>query len=152
MKKIWGIGSVIFLIVTLLNTAPIVAQKQKTDSWEIFHNRKEVATFKYSDDNDERKIVLLNRSLDEPGFFIITYKPVPDQEEWNRNFVITDSNGRDLKKFENTTQFKVHNSEIARLMESRPKLKIYTWALPKDPEKAAAIRVRRILLCTIYTR
>ncbi len=137
-------------ICTLIFSASVMAQK--TDSWKVFHNRKEVASFKFSEDNDERRLVLLNRALEEPGFVIITFKPAAEQADWNRNFVITDSIGKELKKFNNTPELRSHNSEFSRLMEGRNKLQVYTWAVPKDPDQAASVRIRRILLCTIYSR
>ena len=36
---------------------------QKYDSWEIFHNRKEVASFNLKKETeDEKKVLLLNRA------------------------------------------------------------------------------------------
>ena len=52
----------------------------------------------------------------------------------------------------NTLFLRIHNSEIAGIMEGRQKVKVYSWAVPKDPAVAATVRVRRILLCTLYTR
>jgi hypothetical protein len=147
MKRIF-----ILLIGTLLVFTGSAQKRSKVDSWEIFHNRKEIASFKFAEDNDERKVLLLNRSLDEPGFLIITYKPAKEHADWVRSYVITDSTGNELKKFDKTAQLRSHNSEIARLVNGRGKIQIYSWAVPKDPNEAAAVRVRRILLCTIYTR
>ena len=132
----------------------LTAMAQKYDSWEIFHNRKEVASFNLKKESeDEKKVLLLNRALEEPGFFIITYTPAAEQADWTRNFVISDSTGKDLRKFENLgSQLKMLNDDIARLMGDRKKIKIYTWAVPSDPNLAASVRVRRILVCTIYTR
>jgi len=142
----------IFSILVLLFS--LTAMSQKYDSWEIFHNRKEVASFNLKKESeDENKVLLLNRALDEPGFFIITYSPAAEHADWTRNFVICDSTGRELRKFDNLgSQFKMLNEDIARLIGDRQKVKIYTWAIPSDPNLAASIRVRRILLCTIYTR
>jgi hypothetical protein len=132
----------------------LTAMSQKYDSWEIFHNRKEVASFNLKKETeDEKKVLLLNRALEEPGFFIITYTPAAEQADWTRNFVFCDSTGKDLRKFDNVgTQFKMLNDDIARLIGDRQKIKIYSWAIPSDPNLAASVRVRRILLCTIYTR
>jgi hypothetical protein len=35
------------------------------------------------------------------------------------------------------------------LLENNNTIKIYTWALPKDPKEAARVRIRRVHLCTI---
>ncbi len=138
------------MVLALLLSTFLMAQK--TDSWKIYHNRKEVASFKFKEGADERRLVLLNRALDEPGFLIITYTPVSKQSDWVRQFIITDSTDKELKKIENTAQLRIHNSDVARLLERRDRIRIYTLSIPKDPALAAVVRVRRILLCTIYTR
>ena len=142
---------IFFIIIPLFS---LTAMAQKYDSWEIFHNRKEVASFSLKKETeDEKKVLLLNRALEEPGFFIITYTPASDHADWTRNYVICDSTGKELRKFDNLGgQLKMINDDIARLMGDRKKIKIYTWAVPSDPNLAATVRVRRILLCTIYTR
>ena len=141
----------ITILVTILLLSSFV-NAQKTDSWTIHHNRKEVGAFKLKDGADENRLVLLNRALDEPGFVIITYKASGDQAGWSRHFVITDSVGKELKKFDNTSELRIHNSDLSRLLESRDRVLVYSWAVPTDPAQAATVRVRRILLCTIYTR
>ena len=141
----------LFYISFLFITANVMAQKY--DSWEIFHNRKKVAEFSQKKEtDDERRILLLRRALDEPGFFIITYSPMKDQADWIRSFVICDSSDKELKKFNNLDQLKMLNGDISRFIGDKQKVRIYSWATPKDPDLAATVRVRRILLCTIYTR
>ena len=145
MKLIFSILVLVFSLTTMA---------QKYDSWEIFHNRREVASFNLKKETeDEKKVLLLNRALEEPGFFIITYTPASEYADWTRNFVICDSTGKEIRKFDNLgSQLKMLNDDIARLIGDRQKIKIYSWAIPSDPKLAASIRVRRILLCTIYTR
>ena len=145
MKLIFSILVLVFSLTTMA---------QKYDSWEIFHNRREVASFNLKKETeDEKQVLLLNRALEEPGFFIITYTPASEYADWTRNFVICDSTGKELRKFDNLgSQLKMLNDDIARLIGDRQKIKIYSWAIPSDPKLAASIRVRRILLCTIYTR
>ena len=145
MKLIFSILVLVFSLTTMA---------QKYDSWEIFHNRREVASFNLKKETeDEKKVLLLNRALEEPGFFIITYTPAAEYADCTRNFVICDSTGKELRKFDNLgSQLKMLNDDIARLIGDRQKIKIYSWAIPSDPKLAASIRVRRILLCTIYTR
>ena len=45
--------------------------------------------------------------------------------------------------------FKLSNAALASLFKQSKKLKLYTWALPTDPKRKAAIRVRRVHLCTL---
>jgi hypothetical protein len=139
-----------FIPVILLS---ISGRSQKYDSWSVFHNRKEVGSFNNKKEtDDERRVVLLNITLDGPGFFVIEFSPMKEQADWIRTIAFLDSNGKTIREFNNTLLLRMHNAEIAGIMEERQKVQVYSWAVPKDPAVAATIRVRRILLCTLYTR
>lgn len=140
------------LIITLVFFS-LTCQSQKYDSWKIFHNRKELASFNNKKESaDERRVVLLNRSIDDPGFFIIEFKPAGEEKEWIRTIAFLDSNDRIIKEYNNTLFLRIHNTEMGNIAGGKQKIKVYSWAVPKDPAAAAAVRVRRILLCTLYTR
>ena len=128
-------------------------QAQSYDSWNIYHNRKEVSKFNNKKETiDEKRVLLLTRFLEGPGFFIIEYTPAAAQAEWIRTIGFFDSAGKSLREYNNTLFLRLHNSEIAGIMEGKQQVKVYSWAVPKDPAVAATVRVRRILLCTLYTR
>jgi len=128
-------------------------QAQSYDKWEIYQNRKEVSSFNNKKEtSDERKVLLLNRFLEGPGFFVIEFKPAAEQAEWIRTIAFYDSADKPIREYNNTLFLQIHNSEIAGIMEGRQKVKVYSWAIPKDPAIAATVRVRRLLLCTLYTR
>lgn len=130
----------------------MTAISQKYDSWEIFHNRKEAGSFNLKKEtDDERRIVLLNRNMDVPGFFVIEYTPARGQADWIRTMAFYDSTDRLLRQFDNTLFLRVLNSEMASIMDGKQKIRVYSWAVPKDPAVAATVRVRRVLLCTLYT-
>ena len=97
-------------------------------------------------------MLLLNRFLEGPGFFIIEYTSAAEQAEWIRTIAFCDSSGKTIREYNNTLFLKLHNSEIAGIVEGQLKVKVYSWAIPKDPAIAATVRPRRILLCTLYTR
>ena len=141
----------LFLYVLILCSATI--QAQSYDSWEIYQNRKEVSKFNNKKEtNDERRVLLLNRFLEGPGFFVIEYTSAAEQAEWIRTIAFYDSTDKQIREYNNTLLLRIHNSEIAGIMEGRQKVRVYSWAVPKDPALAATVRVRRILLCTLYTR
>ena len=140
------------LLYTLILFSATV-QAQSYDKWEIFQNRKEVSSFNNKKETtDERKILLLNRFLEGPGFFVIEFKPAAEQAEWIRTIAFYDSTDKQIREYNNTLFLQIHNSEIAGIMEGRQKVKVYSWAVPKDPAIAATVRIRRLLLCTLYTR
>ena len=147
-----GTMSKLFLLIPAL-VVSLVLQAQSYDSWEIYQNRKEVSKFNNKKEtNDEKRVVLLNRFLEGPGFFVIEYTPAAEQAEWIRTIAFYDSTDKQIREYNNTLFLRIHNSEIAGIMEGRQKVRVYSWAIPKDPAIAATVRVRRILLCTLYTR
>ena len=144
-------GKLIVYILMLAIPSTVVAQKY--DSWAVYHNRKEVSKFNNKKETaDDRKIILLNRLLEGPGFFIIEYTPAAEQSDWIRTIGFFDTTGKSIREYSNTLFLKIHNSEISGIMEGQPKVEVYSWAVPKDPAVAATVRVRRILLCTLYKR
>jgi hypothetical protein len=143
-------GLIFYIPLILLSLS---GKSQKYDSWSVFHNRKEAGSFNLKKEtNDERKVILLNITLDGPGFFVIEFTPMKEQADWIRTIAFLDSNGKTLREYNNTLLLRIHNAEIASILENRQKVQVYSWAVPKDPALAAAIRVRRTLLCTLYTR
>ena len=141
------------LLLYILILFSATAQAQSYDKWDIYQNRKEVSSFNNKKEtNDERRVLLLNRFLEGPGFFVIEFKPAAAQAEWIRTIAFYDSTDKAIREYNNTLFLRIHNSEIAGIMEGRQKVKVYSWAIPKDPAVAATVRVRRLLLCTLYTR
>jgi len=141
----------LFLYILILFSATVHAQSY--DKWEIYQNRKEVNTFNNKKEtSDEKRVVLLNRFLEGPGFFVIEFTPAAEQAEWIRTIAFYDSTDKEIREYNNTLFLRIHNSEIAGIMQDRQKVRVYSWAIPKDPAVAATVRVRRILLCTLYTR
>lgn len=131
----------------------LALKAQSYDSWEIYQNRKEVSKFNNKKEtDDERKVVLLNRFLEGPGFFIIEFKPNQAEEEWIRTIAFYDSTDKLIRDFNNTLFLRIHNSDMSQILDGRQKVKVYSWAVPKDPALAATVRPRRLLLCTLYTR
>jgi hypothetical protein len=142
-----------FFFNILLLSVSLIINAQSYDSWNIYHNRKEVSKFNAKKETaDEKRVLLLNRFLEGPGFFIIEYTPAAEQSEWIRTIGFFDTSGKSLRAYSNTLFLRLHNSEIAGIVEGQPKVLVYSWAVPKDPAIAATVRPRRILLCTLYTR
>jgi hypothetical protein len=141
------------LLLYVLTLFSATLQAQSYDKWEIYQNRKEVSTFNNKKEtNDERNVLLLNRFLEGPGFFVIEFTPAKEQAEWIRTIAFYDSTDKEIREYNNTLFLRIHNSEIAGILEGRQKVRVYSWAIPKDPAVAATVRVRRLLLCTLYTR
>ena len=125
---------------------------QKYDSWTFFHNRKEIGAFNLKKEtNDERSVVILNRTLEGPGFLVIEFTPKKEEAEWLRTIAFTDSSGKTIREFKNTLLLRLHNTELANILDGKEIVKVFSWAVPKDPALAATTTARRILLGTLTT-
>ncbi len=145
MKKLILIQLIFFISTTVI--------AQKYDSWKIFHNRKEEAAYNLKKEStDERKVLLLSRNLEGPGFFIIEYTPASAQADWVRTIAFFDTSGNQIKAFNNTLFLRLHNTDMALMLDNRGIVEVYSWAVPKDPALAATVKVKRVLLCTLYIR
>src|SRR4030095_12529253 len=104
-------SKILLYILTLFSAT---VQAQSYDKWDIYQNRKEVSSFNNKKEtNDERRVVLLNRFLEGPGFFVIEFKPTAGQEEWIRTIAFYDSTDKQIREYNNTLFLRIHNSEIA---------------------------------------
>lgn len=145
MKKYILIQLIFFISTTVI--------AQKYDSWKIFHNRKEEAAYNLKKEStDERRVVLLSRNLEGPGFFIIEFTPAAAQADWIRTIAFFDTSGKQIRAFNNTLFLRIHNTDMALMLDNRGVVEVYSWAVPKDPEEAATVKVKRALLCTLYIR
>ena len=139
-------------LLPIIFSLSIVVSAQKYDSWAFFHNRKEIGEFNLKKETeDQREVTLLNRILEGPGFLVIQFTPKKDEADWIRTIAFTDSSGKSIREFKNTLLVQVHNSEVANMFDKREIVKVYSWAVPKDPALAATVKVRRILLGTLTT-
>src|SRR5436190_7057191 len=91
------------LILYMLILFSARVQAQSYDKWEIYQNRKEVSSFNNKKEtNDERRVLLLNRFLEGPGFFVIEFTPAKEQEEWIRTIAFYDSTDKPIREYNNT--------------------------------------------------
>src|SRR5215212_723255 len=122
--RIQAMSKLLLYIVILFSAT---AQAQSDDKWDIYQNRKEVSSFNNKKEtNDERRVLLLNRFLEGPGFFVIEFKPAAAQAEWIRTIAFYDSTDKPIREYNNTLFLRIHNSEIAGIMEGRQKVKVYS--------------------------
>lgn len=68
----------------------------------------------------------------------------------NRSFMLVDENDAELYRLDNVKATNIITLKtLAAKIETGKTYKLYTMAIPKDPKKAAVVRVRRILVCSI---
>jgi cytoskeletal protein RodZ len=134
-----------FIIVSLFAFA------QDGVSWSIQHNKKKI--FSASEENVHKNVISIKRAdLKSTYNFIVSYsemKTTPHRNTWIRTIGIYTEADKELYR-KDTGTVKLPDTQLKKmLLENNNTIKIYTWALPKDPKEAARVRIRRVHLCTI---
>lgn len=82
----------------------------------------------------------------------VSYKIASPDKEMNRTVILFDEKDNEVarKEFGNDAGSATFTTkELAAFFNSRSMLFVYTVAIPKDPAKAALVRVMRVKVCTL---
>ncbi len=133
----------LLLLLPLFATFFVGAQ----DSWKVVHNAS--TRLSANEESPEENVFSIRISdLNKTGTLTITYKANEPQADWIRTIMIVDEDDSELATNQGNT-FRLQNAALRALFKKATTLKIYTMAIPSDPEKAALVRVRRVHLATI---
>jgi len=117
------------------------------DSWKITHNAATRLTA--AEEAPEENVFSIRiADLNKPGQFSLTYKTKLPAKDWVRTISIVDEDDTELASFKGRS-FTLQNPALRALFKKAQFIKIYTMAIPSDPEKAALVRVRRVHLATV---
>jgi hypothetical protein len=117
------------------------------NSWKVTFNGKEVLNAS-TEDEAKNMITLKKSDLKKKKDFILAYHGEQEQKGWERTIAAYDSLDTELAK-QKGTRFKLTGTALQSLFKKSKTIKIYTVALPADPKLKAAVRVRRVHLCTL---
>lgn len=139
------------LLIVLLSVLVVTFLKaQPTDKWQICFNKQSI--FNGNSDQINRVAFLKLTSLKKKDCITIRYETGNADTGWKRTFFINDSADREIKKLELNKQsgsVSVNATVLKAMLDKKLPVFIYTTSLPKDPAKAAVIRIRRLLLCKL---
>jgi hypothetical protein len=133
----------VFLLLSMLKATAM-------DRWEILFNNK--VLYKGSEDQEDNTVHFKVNAFKKTDCFTIRYTAENAQNSWNRTFYINGKEDNNIKTFAISKQsgkISVTASLLSEMMHKKAPVFIYTTSLPKDAAKAAAVRVRRILLCKL---
>jgi hypothetical protein len=117
------------------------------NSWKVLLNDK--AVLNSSTENEEKNFVLIKKDdLKKKKDFSIFYSEKNKKNNWQRIIALYDENDQELFQQEGA-KLKIPNASLQSYFKKAKKINIYTWALPTDPKLKAAIRIRRVHLCTL---
>jgi hypothetical protein len=126
------------------------AQDNDPGFWKIAWKKKVILQTGKSDQTANVRTIKAS-DLKKSYILEILYKENDPkmEKEWIRSFLFFDENDKELIRRDSSRHTKVSASQLSKLFGDKKKLKIYTIAIPSDPELAARIRVRRVHLCTL---
>src|SRR5690606_28605934 len=96
------------------------------------------------------KSAIVERQEDTP-LLEIAYTESPPKKDWKRSIMIFGESNNELKRFD-TSNVVIGFDELTERIGENELTKLYTLSLPTEPELAAMVRVRRVLLGTIDFR
>jgi hypothetical protein len=137
MKKI--------LLITALLVGTIFVQAQT--GWKIKVNSKLLLSA--SKEDEEKNTKKINAAeWKKNGSLEIVYSE-SDPKKYKRSILFVDENDNELIRKDNTNHAKISISALKNKFSGKAKIRIFTIAIPADPELAARVRVRRVHLCTL---
>jgi hypothetical protein len=116
-------------------------------AWKVTLNDKTVLNAS-AEDEAKNIVYIKTADLKKKKDLILSYKEKKNKAGWERAITVYDENDRELKQ-QKGTKFTLSPAELRSFFRQSGKLRIYTRALPTDPKLKAAIRVRRVHLCTL---
>jgi len=137
------------LLVLLSLSLTLTAMGQTADSWKVCWNKKVLLkTGKEDETANTKKINAAD--LNKKYSLEISYKESSDKDlkDWKRSILFFNESDNPLRK-DSTRSVKLSAAELKTLFGDKKKIKIYTVAIPSDPNRAAQVRVRRVHLCTL---
>jgi len=140
MKKI-----LFFFCAVLLNLAV-----QAQQSWTVSHQKK-VLLKNVEEDTEGNTIKIRKSALSQAGYLTITFKV--NDGTVNRTLMADDSSRAGIKSWEKVKKtISLSNAELKKLFKGRNKVVLYFTEIPKDPAKAAVVRMRPVHLCTLVIK
>ena len=116
-------------------------------SWKVRLNEKTVLITTVEDEEKNTKR-LKKSDMRKKKDFTLHFTEENKKADWERTLLVYDEKDRELVK-QKGNHLKIKNSRLLTYFSEAAHLKIYTIALPTDPKLRAAIRVRRVHLCTL---
>lgn len=125
-------------------------QVVEENSWQIKWNKK--LLLDASKENESANTKKIKKAeLDKNYCLEIIYKEADpkNKKEWTRSFHFFGDSENELLRKDSTWNVNIPAAELKKLLGDQRKIRIYTIAIPTDPDLAARVRVRRVHLCTL---
>ena len=121
------------------------------DTCRVYRNQQILLTKTSWDDNNSNT-VSIKTDLKKKETLDIYYNTVVPARNWQRFILLIDDNDQTIfsKVFDfSSGKYVLTAKELEAASKKAQKLFLYTYAFPKDPAEAAAIRIRRLMICQL---
>lgn len=138
--------TIFFLVAAFCWTTALQAQ----NSWKVIHNGRQ--KLQAAAESTVKNVLLFRRSdLKAGGALQVSFTEPKKQKDWQRVIAVFDDKDNELLQ-QTGNALKIDNANLDALAKTAKVIKIFTWSLPTDPNMAAAVRVRRVHLCTLIIK
>ena len=142
-----------YRIITILFSCLLITSfgfTQEVGTWKILSGKK-VILAGVDEDSSKNTILLKKADLSNNNFFKIEFTEPKNSvtKGWVRTVALMDTVSTVIVQRDSTSSIQLYNRDMLKILWSRKKVHIYTWAAPADPGMAAAVRIKRILLSTL---
>lgn len=122
-----------------------------TAQHEIFINNKKLLSLNQEDDNSQQALVIKLKERYTTKS-LLSIRETNPQKGWIRKYDITNEQDKVIVQLASPAHSAIKQIPVTTLLkklDAGKKYFLYTYSLPSDPAMAAAVRIRRYLLCTI---
>ncbi|MCW3120473.1 MAG: hypothetical protein JWM28_4555 [Chitinophagaceae bacterium] len=138
------------ILSILVCMATLLASAQDGVSWSVKHDKKEL--LKATKEDPEKNIIPVKLSeLSNKSNFSISYaerNTGGGRSQWIRTIALFTASDSELYR-KDAGFINIKDIQLKKMLLENKIVKVYTWAIPKDPVQAARVRIRRVHLCTI---
>lgn len=132
----------------MLATAQLKAMQ--SDTWKIKWGKRTIVETGKEDEVANKKTAKKDE-LNRNYCLEIAYAEADatKEKEWTRSFLLFDDQDHELLRVDSTRLARIPAADLKKALGEGKIVKVYTIALPTDPDMAARVRVRRVHLGTI---
>jgi hypothetical protein len=116
--------------------------------------QNKTVTARLNEDNTGTLVINAGKKIGKNEKFTIYNASWREEKEWVRHFEIFDKTDNSIQKLSAVRRayYEIPLEDLLKKLKKDQTYTLYTMALPADPKKAAAIRVRRMLVCNIIVK
>ena len=134
------------LILTIL-AFTFLSMAQSQENWTICYGKKSILK-KVAENKEKNSFTINKSSITGNAKLTIQFHAVDTAN--NITLMANLDNGNNVKEWDYTGKtFSITASELKTFIGPNKKLEFYYRSIPKDPEKAAVVRIRPVHVCTI---